>query len=110
MPDGPSDFQRGWMHGCETGLSTGFATDFYRYFYKFQKDIQEVKNGNVSYLRPWSAAMIYCRHYAVGTLKEAKMAPKLPGQNFPPIPFGSETLFGNVFSLKNQGSVGLEHW
>ena len=69
-----------------------------------------IKSANKMYLKTWSSAMIYCRHYAVGTLTEAGMQPKLPGQKAPPIPFGEETLFGNVFNLKKQGSVGLSLW
>ena len=110
MPDGPAVYQSAWLDGCESGLATGFATDYYRYFYKYKKDLDMIKSGNKMYLKAWPAAMIYCRHYATGTLNEAGMLPKLPGTNYPPIPFGHETLFGNVFSLKNQGAVGLSLW
>ena len=110
LPDGPAVYQAGWMDGCESGMATGFATDYYRYFYKFKKDLDMIKSANKMYLKTWSSAMIYCRHYAVGTLTEAGMQPKLPGQKAPPIPFGEETLFGNVFNLKKQGSVGLSLW
>lgn len=110
LPDGPPNYQHGWLDGCETGMATGFATDYYRYFYKFKKDLDMIKAGNKEYLKAWPAAMIYCRHYATGTLTEAGMSPKLPGTNYPPIPLGHETLFGNVFSLKQQGAVGLSLW
>ena len=107
--DGPPVYQAGWLDGCETGMATGFATDYYRYFYKFKKDLDMIKSSNKLYLKTWSTAMIYCRHYATGTLKEAGMSPKLPGTKYAPIPLGGETLFENVFSLKNQGSVGLSN-
>jgi hypothetical protein len=110
LPEGPADYQLGWLDGCETGMATGFATDYYRYFYKFKKDIDMIKSGNKRYLRAWPAAMIYCRHYALGTLREATMQPLLPGTGYPPIPFGGETLFGTVFSPKNQGAIGLSLW
>ena len=76
VPDGPVDFQRGFKDGCETGLATGFANDYYKSFYKYIKDVNMIKQRNTAYSRAWSAAMIYCRHYAFGTLKEAGMPPK----------------------------------
>lgn len=106
MPPGPPEFQQGFQDGCETGLSTGFANDYYKTFYKFKKDVNMVINKVNLYTRAWSAAMIYCRHYALGTLREAGMTPGLPGQGFPM----NHSLFGNVFSLQNQGSVGLSNW
>lgn len=109
LPPGPPEFQQGFLDGCQTGLSTGFANDYYKTFYKFTKDIDMVKNKVTKYTRTWSAAMIYCRHYALGTLKEAGMTPKLPGKDDPMV-LGEHSLFGNVFDLRRQGAVGLSKW
>ena len=108
--DGPDNYQQGYLDGCETGLSTGFANDYYKTFYRFRKDIDRIKAGDKVYLRAWSSAMIYCRHYATGTLKEAKMSQKLPSDGSEPFTLGEDSLLGNVFSLKNWGSVGLANW
>ena len=109
LPPGPPAFQQGWLDGCETGLATGFANDYYKTFYKFKKDINMVKNKVTLYTRAWSSAMIYCRHYATGTLKEAGMTPKLAGKE-KPMTLGEHSIFGGPFSLQNQGSVGLKNW
>ena len=111
VPNGPVDFQKGFLDGCETGLSTGFANDYYKSFYKYTKDINMIKQKNTLYSRAWSAAMIYCRHYAFATLKEAGMPPKLPGdKNSSKMTLGEHSLFGNVLDLRKQGGVGLKHW
>ena len=106
-------YKFGWLDGCETGFATGFANDFYKVFYKFQKDHKMIEKNDQQYLRAWSAAMIYCRHYAVGTLKEAGMTPRLPGQGFA-LPLGDSTyshsIFGNSMSLNKQGAMGLSKW
>lgn len=109
-PEGPTAYNQGYLDGCETGLSTGFANDYYKTFYRFRKDRNMVKQGNKLYLRAWSSAMIYCRHYALGTLKEAGMTPKIPGDKSPVFELGEHSLLGNVFSPKNWGSVGLSKW
>lgn len=109
VPPGPPEFQQGFLDGCQTGLSTGFANDYYKTFYKFTKDIDMVQNKVGLYTRTWSAAMIYCRHYALGTLKEAGMTPKLPGKDSP-MSLGEHSIFGNVFSPNKQGAVGLSNW
>lgn len=108
--DGPPNYMQGYQDGCETGLSTGFANDYYKTFYSFKKDKRKIKSGDRVYLRAWSSAMIYCRHYATGTLKEAGMTPKLPGDGSEPFTLGEHSLLGSVFSLKNWGSVGLANW
>lgn len=109
-PDGPSDYKQGYLDGCETGMATGFANDYYKTFYRFRKDRNMVKQGNVLYLRAWSSAMIYCRHYALGSLKEAKMTPRLPGDGSEPFTLGEHSLLGNIFSFQGWGSVGLAQW
>ena len=38
------------------------------------------------------------------------MKPILPGQKGPDSLGGGHSLFGNVFDLRNQGSVGLNNW
>ncbi|MBT4878863.1 MAG: hypothetical protein HON42_03475 [Alphaproteobacteria bacterium] len=113
------DYKQGWLDGCETGMATGFANDYYKLFYKFQKDREMVKKGVKPYLRAWSSAMIYCRHFVTATLKEAQMTPKLPGQGFS-LPLGGDKGDGdlpaaghgilNVWDLKNQGAIGLSKW
>ena len=107
--DAPADYKNGWTDGCESGLSTGFANDYYKSFYRFRKDIKQVEANNVVYLRPWGAAMIYCRHYALATLKEAGIVPKLPGKE-KPLSLGEQSLLGNGWSLKNFGASGLSKW
>ncbi len=103
------DYRQGWLDGCKTGLATGFANDYYKTFYSFRKDINQVAKDNTMYLRPWGNAMIYCRHYAVGTLKEAGMTPKLPGKE-KPMSLGDHSIFGNVIDPRKQGAVGLKNW
>ena len=116
LPDNADQYpsyKSGWLDGCETGFSTGFANDYYKTFYKFKKDPKRIEDNDQLYLRAWSVAMIYCRHYAVGTLKEANMLPRLPGQGFP-LPLGdsefSHSILGNSMSLKNHGAIGLKYW
>ena len=111
VPDGPDEFRQGFLDGCQTGMATGFANDYYKSFYKYTKDVEMIKQKKLKYTRAWSAAMIYCRHYAFGTLKEADMTPKLPGdKKETPMVLGEHSLFGNVFDLRKQGGVGLKHW
>ena len=109
VPQGPPEFRQGFLDGCQTGMSTGFGNDYYKMFYKFTKDVDMVKNKVNKYTRTWSAAMIYCRHYVLGTLKEAGMTPKLPGKEGP-MSLGEHSLLGNVFSPQRQGAVGLSKW
>ena len=75
--------------------SLQLSWDAYEYPNGSLKDIDMVKNKVTKYTRTWSAAMIYCRHYALGTLKEAGMTPKLPGKDDPMV-LGEHSLFGNV--------------
>ena len=111
------DYKQGWLDGCESGLATGFANDYYKSFYKYQKDKNMVKKGVKPYLRAWSSAMIYCRHYATGTLKEAGMPTRLPGEGFP-MPLGGDSGDGAKFGhgilktweLNNHGAQGLGNW
>jgi hypothetical protein len=111
LPNGPASFQQGFLDGCETGLATGFANDYYKSFYKYKKDVNMIKQKNALYTRAWSASMIYCRHYAFGTLKEAGMPPKLPGdKNASKMVLGEHSLLGNVLDLRKQGGLGLKHW
>lgn len=115
--DDYEDYKQGWLHGCETGMATGFANDYYKSFYKFNKDIEMVKQGVKPYLRAWSSAMIFCRHYVLATLKEAGMQPRLPGQGFP-MPLGGEKGEGKAFGhgvfktwdFDKHGAQGLSRW
>lgn len=112
-------YKAGWLDGCETGMSTGFGNDYYKLFYKFKKDRKMVENNVKPYLRAWSSAMIYCRHFVLGSLKEGQMIPRLPGQGFA-LPLGGDVGDGdlptaghgilNVWDLKNQGAMGLSKW
>jgi hypothetical protein len=107
--DAPADYAEGWNDGCETGLSTGFANDYYKTFYGFKKNRDQVKRNNKMYLRPWSSAMIFCRHYALGTLKEGNMTSSLPGQDgF--VAIGNHSILGNSMAIENWGSIGLSNW
>ena len=110
--DAHPDFVQGYKDGCETGRSTGFATDFYKMFYGFKKDREMVKSGNQQYSIAWYSAMIYCRHYAVGTLKEGNLTPALPGQGYKGLIRLEDSLLGNAFSLDNNGFGvnGLANW
>jgi len=111
------DYKQGWLDGCESGLATGFANDYYKMFYKYQRDKYKVTKGVKPYLRAWSSAMIYCRHYATGTLKESGMLTRLPGEGHP-FPLGGETGYGKQFGqgllktwdFDKHGAWGLELW
>jgi hypothetical protein len=115
--DDYEDYKQGWLDGCETGMATGFSNDYYKTFYKFNKDKEMVKNGVKPYLRAWSTAMIFCRHYVLATLKEAGMQPRLPGQGFP-FPLGGENDEGHAFGhgvfktwdFNKHGAQGLSRW
>ncbi len=109
MPDGPPDYQQGWLDGCETGLSTGFANDYYKTFYKYNKDKEMVIDNNTYYLNGWSSAMIFCRHVAVSTLREAGMTPKASGQGYP-LRLEDASIFGNPMAPNKWGAQGLKHW
>jgi hypothetical protein len=116
MPqDAHPDFKMGWMHGCETGLATGFTNDFYKMFYGFNKNVEMVRSENAQYSRGWYTAMRYCRHFGVGTLKEAGMAPSLPGKGYRSVlPLlgenGGHSIFGSVLHPKSFGAMGLSNW
>jgi len=113
------DYRQGWLDGCQTGMSTGFANDYYKMFYKFTKDRDRVKRGVKPYLRAWSSAMIYCRHFVVGTLGESKMNPRLPGQGFPLSLGGDKAPDGmampghgiiDIWQPYRHGAQGLDLW
>ena len=108
------DYKAGWLDGCETGMATGFGNDYYKTFYKFKKDRRMVEQNNVVYLRAWSHAMIACRHSVLGTLKEAGMTPRLPGEGCA-LRLKDHSILGSsdspgVFSPKNWGAQGLSKW
>jgi len=87
-------------------------------FYKYTKDKNMIKKGNKAYLRAWSSAMIYCRHYATGTLKEAGMTSRLPGEGFA-LPLGGDAKVGSgsgghgildAWQPYKHGAQGLSLW
>jgi len=113
------DYKQGWLDGCQTGMATGFANDYYKMFYKYTKDRDRVKRGVKPYLRAWSSAMIFCRHYIIGTLKEGGMNPRLPGEGFA-LPLGGDSAKGSlpaaghgimgVWQPYRHGAQGLSLW
>lgn len=59
-PPGPPEYQKGWLHGCETGQNE-FGSQFNRVFASAKQDPDMIDNP--IYYRAWQDAHNYCRTF-----------------------------------------------
>ena len=131
-------FRLGWMHGCESGLATNFGGVFFMTFYRWSRDADLLAqplnksklsrrykkempidwnndlevNKNVSdYNTIFWRGHLYCRHYALGSLRMVGFDPTLPGGKGK----GDRFMLGNhsvtdLYRLDGFGDTRWSHW
>lgn len=58
-PEGPPEYEQGWIDGCESGMNA-YSNTFYKWVRTFEYRQDPVLRHNKMYYQVWKDAFLYC--------------------------------------------------